>query len=83
MSGQGQGPGTRGLKKPSSALFLRLAGSAEDVLPTFGGDQVIKKWFSYREKPLLGRSLTVAEVRYCHRDRPPDRHASRPATAVG
>jgi hypothetical protein len=31
---------------------------------TIGGYQVIKKWLSYREKPLLGRSLTVAEVRY-------------------
>lgn len=30
---------------------------------TIGGYQVIKKWLSYREKPLLGRSLTVAEVR--------------------
>jgi hypothetical protein len=24
---------------------------------------VIKKWLSYRERPLLGRSLTVDEVR--------------------
>jgi len=31
---------------------------------TIGGYQVIKKWLSYREKPLLGRGLTVAEVRY-------------------
>ena len=29
-----------------------------------GGYQVIKKWLSYREKPLLGRGLTIAEVRY-------------------
>lgn len=29
-----------------------------------GGYQVIKKWLSYREKPLLGRGLTVDEVRY-------------------
>lgn len=29
---------------------------------TLGGYQVIKKWLSYREKPILGRSLTVAEV---------------------
>ncbi len=29
-----------------------------------GGYQVIKKWLSYREKTLLGRSLTVDEVRY-------------------
>ncbi|MGH9724686.1 MAG: type ISP restriction/modification enzyme, partial [Candidatus Acidiferrales bacterium] len=31
---------------------------------TIGGYQVIKKWLSYREKPLLGRSLTKDEVRY-------------------
>ncbi len=28
-----------------------------------GGYQVMKKWLSYRERPLLGRPLTVAEVR--------------------
>ncbi len=31
---------------------------------TIGGYQVIKKWLSYREKPLLGRSLTPEEVRH-------------------
>ncbi len=31
---------------------------------TIGGYQVIKKWLSYREKPLLGRPLTPDEVRY-------------------
>ena len=31
---------------------------------TMGGYQVIKKWLSYRERPLLGRSLTADEVRY-------------------
>lgn len=30
---------------------------------TIGGYQVIKKWLSYREKKLLGRSLTSNEVR--------------------
>ena len=29
-----------------------------------GGYQVIKKWLSYREKPLLGRGLNPGEVRY-------------------
>ncbi|MGH7119301.1 MAG: type ISP restriction/modification enzyme, partial [Acetobacteraceae bacterium] len=29
-----------------------------------GGYQVLKKWLSYREKPLLGRALTPGEVRY-------------------
>jgi hypothetical protein len=31
---------------------------------TLGGYQVIKKWLSYREKDLLGRSLNVEEARY-------------------
>jgi hypothetical protein len=31
---------------------------------TIGGYQVIKKWLSYREEPLLGRPLTIDEVRY-------------------
>jgi hypothetical protein len=31
---------------------------------TLGGYQVIKKWLSYREKKLLGRSLSVDEARY-------------------
>jgi hypothetical protein len=31
---------------------------------TIGGYQVIKKWLSYREKPLLGRALTPDEVRH-------------------
>ena len=31
---------------------------------TIGGYQVLKKFLSYREKPLLGRALTPGEVRY-------------------
>jgi hypothetical protein len=31
---------------------------------TLGGYQVIKKWLSYREQDLMGRSLTVEEARY-------------------
>ncbi len=31
---------------------------------TIGGYQVIKKWLSYREEPLLGRPLVKDEVRY-------------------
>jgi hypothetical protein len=30
---------------------------------TIGGYQVMKKWLSYREKPLLGRDLKTEEVR--------------------
>ena len=31
---------------------------------TIGGYQVIKKWLSYREKPLLGRGLNRAEIQH-------------------
>jgi hypothetical protein len=31
---------------------------------TIGGYQVMKKWLSYRERPLLGRDLTADEARY-------------------
>jgi hypothetical protein len=31
---------------------------------TISGYSVIKKWLSYREKELLGRSLSVDEARY-------------------
>jgi len=31
---------------------------------TIGGYQVIQKWLSYRERELLGRSLTPDEARY-------------------
>ena len=31
---------------------------------TLGGYQVLKKWLSYREQALLGRSLSVDEVAY-------------------
>jgi Type ISP C-terminal specificity domain len=31
---------------------------------TIGGYQVMKKWLSYRERPLLGRDLKPDEARY-------------------
>ena len=31
---------------------------------TIGGYQVMKKWLSYRERPLLGRDLKPEEARY-------------------
>ena len=31
---------------------------------TIGDYQVMKKWLSYRERPLLGRDLKVEEARY-------------------
>jgi hypothetical protein len=50
---------------------------------TIGGYQVIKKWLSYREHPLLGRPLSKDEVRYVpgngppHRRHPPSRTRPR------
>lgn len=31
---------------------------------TIGGYQVLKKWLSYNEKPLLGRGLNRAEIQH-------------------
>jgi hypothetical protein len=44
------------------AYWRNMPGTVWDY--TIGGYQVIKKWLSYREKPLLGRGLTPEEVRY-------------------
>ena len=44
------------------AFWRNVPGTVWDY--TIGGYQVIKKWLSYREKPLLGRGLTPEEVRY-------------------
>jgi len=44
------------------ALWTNIPSKVWDY--TIGGYQVIKKWLSYREKPLLGRALTTDEVRY-------------------
>jgi hypothetical protein len=44
------------------ALWTNIPSKVWDY--SIGGYQVIKKWLSYREKPLLGRALTIDEVRY-------------------
>jgi hypothetical protein len=44
------------------ALWTNVPSKVWDY--TIGGYQVIKKWLSYREEPLLGRALTIDEVRY-------------------
>ena len=72
--------GKGGVTMPGKGKLIRRDGGACDIflndaafwrnVPetvwayTIGGYQVIKKWLSYREKPLLGRSLTPDEVRY-------------------
>jgi hypothetical protein len=72
--------GKEGVTMPGKGKMIRRDDGAYDVylnatacwrnMPeavwdyTIGGYQVIKKWLSYREKPLLGRGLTPDEVRY-------------------
>jgi hypothetical protein len=78
-AGWGHG-GKGGITMPGKGKLIRRDDGAYDIslnddscwrnVPeavwdyTIGGYQVIKKWLSYREKPLLGRSLTPDEVRY-------------------
>ena len=50
-------------------IYLNETAYWENVPPTvwdyhIGGYQVIKKWLSYREKPLLGRGLKLEEAAY-------------------
>jgi hypothetical protein len=79
VAGWGHG-GKGGVTMPGKGKIIRRDDGAYDVflndvacwrnVPeavwdyTIGGYQVIKKWLSYREKPLLGRGLTSDEVRY-------------------
>jgi hypothetical protein len=44
---------------------------------------VIKKWLSYREKELLGRSLSVDKARYVTEMAPTNCRADAPRVAVG
>jgi hypothetical protein len=78
-AGWGHG-GKGGVTMPGKGKLVRRDHSACDIylnentcwrnIPeavwdyTIGGYQVIKKWLSYREKPLLDRGLTPDEVRY-------------------
>lgn len=78
-AGWGHG-GKGGIAMPGKGKVIRREDGAYDVylnddacwrnVPeavwdyTIGGYQVIKKWLSYREKPLLGRGLASEEVRY-------------------
>ncbi len=56
------GPNTNDIYLNEIAFWKNIPAKVWDY--TIGGYQVIKKWLSYREKPLLGRSLTSDEVRY-------------------
>ena len=56
------GPDTRDVYLNDKAYWKNVPANVWEY--TIGGYQVIKKWLSYREKPLLGRGLTAVEVRY-------------------
>jgi hypothetical protein len=56
------GEGTRDVYLNDAAYWSNIPSRVWDY--TIGGYQVIKKWLSYREQPLLGRPLTLDEVRY-------------------
>ncbi|MCU4161096.1 hypothetical protein AiwAL_13430 [Acidiphilium sp. AL] len=55
------GEATRDIHLNSSTYWANIL---ERVWEThIGGDQVIKKWLSYRERRIIGRALTPDEVR--------------------
>ncbi len=56
------GPQTNDVFLNADAFWRNIPDTVWDF--TIGGYQVLKKWLSYREKPLLGRPLTPGEIRY-------------------
>ena len=56
------GARTRDVFLNDDAFWRNVPDSVWDF--TIGGYQVLKKWLSYRERPLLGRALTPGEIRY-------------------
>jgi hypothetical protein len=56
------GPDTLDVYLNASAYWRNVPRRVWDY--TLGGYQVLKKWLSYRERPILGRPLTVDEVGY-------------------
>ncbi len=56
------GPDTRDVYLNTEAYWRNIPASVWDF--TIGGYQVLKKYLSYRERKLLGRPLTPAELRY-------------------
>jgi hypothetical protein len=78
--GQGASSGAESLNLSVEQIFLLLGTKTSDVyinevaywanIPVnvwdynVGGYQVVKKWLSYREQKILGRTLANLEVRY-------------------
>jgi Type ISP C-terminal specificity domain/N-6 DNA Methylase len=55
------GPNTRDVYLNDTAFWRNVPARVWEY--TIGGYQVVKKWLSYRERPLLGRALTPVEAR--------------------
>ena len=60
--GEGLGPTTGDIYLNDRAYYRNVP--ARVWAYTIGGYQVLKKWLSYRERKLLGRSLTLDEAQY-------------------
>ncbi len=56
------GPSTYDIYLNGKAFWTNIPSAVWEY--TLGGYQVIKKWLSYREQPLLGRGLTKEEARH-------------------
>jgi hypothetical protein len=56
------GAQTRDIYLNADAYWRNVPDAVWDF--TIGGYQVLKKWLSYRERPLLGRALSPSEIRY-------------------
>ena len=56
------GPGTYDVHLNDDVVWANVPDRVWDY--TLGGYQVLKKWLSYRERPVLGRDLTLDEVRH-------------------
>lgn len=56
------GARTHDISLNADAMWRNIPEAVWDF--TIGGYQVLKKWLSYRERPLLGRALTPGEIRY-------------------
>ena len=59
------GPGTHDVHLNDDVVWANVPDRVWDY--TLGGYQVLKKWLSYRERSVLGRDLTLNEVRHVQR----------------
>jgi hypothetical protein len=62
LSNHPLGPGGHDVRLNSSVFWHAVPKPVWEF--TIGGYQVIKKWLSYRERPILGRDLSLDEARF-------------------